>query len=247
MGRTVPSAEVADASKGLPSLVIKDGEVYGLLRGAEAPMTTDEDSARAAALDAAVQQFLVNEPSADTEAVLNFVDRWEWDRVSAEQSLADSLDLTHLEAADSVLSSCWVDVDRTVAARLVSTIRSAVHGVKGSDAFVRTTLPRHISALARSACFDDWVLYRSAVKEEVDSNLAQAWTHFVTSLLVGDSPNAASLWRLGEISRSQGFAAEAACWFDLCRATVLVDGTVRQLLRESLPLTAVHHGRSDSV
>jgi hypothetical protein len=240
MGRAVPSTQVAEASEGLPSLVTKDGKVYGLLRGSSAPATTGDEAARMAAMDQAVRDYLTEHPHVDRESMLAFVDNWHWDGSTSSDSLAESLELTHLDIPDTVFSPAWEDVGseaEPVAVRLVAALRSVVDRARTVILGPVGPVPAVVTSAAESAQFDDWTLFRIALKAEIADDLADARVGYITSLLVDETPNAASLWRLGEMSRAQGHVAEAACWFDLSRATVLVDEPARRHFGSVLPFT----------
>lgn len=149
MGRSVPSEAVTDAANGLPSLVTKDHEVYGVLTEATAPtLATLPDLDLAAERFRTVGEFLQAKPEASLNEIVAF-------RTSLDQAPARIAPKVDAAADFVAASSPLVPPEGIVgrdwpAAEVTEAIETWVAKGSGVEDFVvrlfdlfRTTLDQH--------------------------------------------------------------------------------------------------------
>ena len=234
IGKSSPTRAVADAERGLPSLITKDRNVYGLLRHADSlPDLGREAFDRNAALDSATQEFLDSHPEASREELLDFVDSWSVDPDVHSTSrtyfrFSEDLQEPHLDEASGGLLD-----PQTTAKQLVMGVRDALVEHRPFQAKPLEALADPLRDLTREAS-SDWELLWEGVAAEQRGDVYEARVRYVACLVIDDTPNAAAFWLLGELARKEEHYKEAADLFEAARATVALmppESSIRDVVR----------------
>jgi hypothetical protein len=226
LGRAVPSAAIADAVGGLPSLVTKAGNVFGVLTAATNPApAVVPDVERAGARAEAVREYLEDHPDAPLDTIMAITEEWEpngqpADRRPAVVSAADEIaarvespdvsgaveeDLRHWRERGSQVEALVETILRSVG-RVASTL--APLSVPAVDA-----LPDVLISILDAAGRDEVTALRWGERREADNDVIDARAGYVAALIVGATPSRGAMWRLGELARREGYRVEASTWY----------------------------------
>ena len=228
MQQAAPTRAVHDAESGLPSLVTRDRKVYGVLVSAELPATSVEvsDIDAAGARSEAMNAFLTSHPNASIEDVVRY--REELDAQIATTPPVEGLDDdAAIEVATSsdeiaaireqwrergsivegVVEALFAEGLAAGAMRIRSNVTDLLSREGGRGKVVSRDLPAHDSV-------SSWVAIRQAATV-VDKDPVAARHLYVTAL--ADDPNLRRgvMWRLGDLSRAEGYTPEATTWYTL--------------------------------
>lgn len=226
MGRGVPSKQVSEAAAGLPSIVEKDRNIYGMLTPASAPRPrTIPDPNEVGAKAEAILAYQQRNPSSPIEDVLAFADEGavphkealgapSWPLGDPESGIAQ---LESDDAVDNDLDD-WrkqgsdvEDIVKNVFAHLLGTVAAIAHGTP-------TPVPNLGIDSARLVAPSARIKVLSGERQEAAGDTVVARTDYVTALVTEGHPNVGVMWRLGNLARTEGHTAEAARWFRLSLA-----------------------------
>ncbi len=242
--QAVPSKAVADAVDGLPSLVTKNHEIYGVLTAASTPLPTVIPDLNAAAARAeAVRRFIAEHPGASVDDIAAMRSAWEENAagtaaVSAPASVEEPVaDWSVTEALDDL--DTWSEQG----SKIESFVRQFLE-LMGRVLQVPKTTPAPsafsaVSALsARAAVCNDVYQWRSDVLGTFDdpserviaarplggmregariagNNPVLARQYYVQAVVADPTLNTGAMWSLGDLARCHGNVAEARAWYGM--------------------------------
>jgi hypothetical protein len=224
MLRSVPSAAITDAAHGLPSIVEKNGRVYGILTRATVPSPPSTPDAQTIGEKAELmRQYQTKNPHAPLDAVMNYYG--ELDGAHAESATERDWPLVDLPAhgdADAVSDELdrWRDEGSQIedAVQFVMTrLDEAIPAVvDGADIHVRlSAVPDAIAATLDFGSQPERAAVIGGEQFEATGEAIHARANYLSALIAGDHPNVGVMYRLGNLARLAGNMNEAAHWFKL--------------------------------
>gem|GEM_PF-6523057 len=227
MQRGVPSSAVAEAAEGLPSIVEKSGRVFGILTPATAPSSSVPDIAAIGAKSEAVRAFQAEHPDATIDTVMDFYRQFdghdEYAPPAHDWSLSGLFATTTADdGGDAITDDLerWrhqgSEVEGVVESIFASLDRAIPAIVDGSGVSVQLpAVPDAVAAVLRVASQPGRDTVVGGEQLEANGETVQARAHYVTALTATVLPDVGVMYRLGNLARSTGHAAEAARWFRL--------------------------------
>ncbi len=226
LGREVPSAEVTEAAEGLPSLVTKNGRIYGVLTPAIAPRpATVPDRDVAGARAEAVRGFQEEHPDASLDDVVEFITNWraepgvEADTATKTPRTAPTLPLVQSDRAVSEELDSWRKRGSPVEGLVEALLNSVTALLQpGSDRLVAAAAvvaPAVFNVVYIATRGNPTAMLRRGERSETTGDIVEARTSYVAAVFVPESPSVGAMWRLGDLARRQGNPAEASAWYHL--------------------------------
>ncbi|WP_396908173.1 hypothetical protein [Mycolicibacterium sp.] len=244
IGRNGPSDAISKAERGLPTVVGRDGRIYGILTRATAPQpATVPDPAIVGAKSDALLDFQRNNPDATIEDIMAFSDDLDADQQHAGRFELDLVPANIVsDAAVAADIGKWIsggsEVEDVVqmAFRLLKvtiTMATTHDGVKETTMDL-TTLKRaelepgptlivkgdyYITPRARVLSGEKLVAEAKKAaargqEREAARNLTAARAVFIDALTDRPLPDPGVMWHLGSLALEVGHTAEAAQWFN---------------------------------
>jgi antitoxin (DNA-binding transcriptional repressor) of toxin-antitoxin stability system len=226
MAQAVPSRAVADAAAGLPSLVTKNHEIYGILTEASIPVPPSVPSLDvAAARSEAVRSFLADNPAATVADIAAYRKTIEEKNAEVERRRpAEEEEVIYL-TVDAVNNSLdwWT--------KRGSKVEGVVNGLFDSliESRRRSYQPGVVCATAVQNTLAAWQANyaemntdtsgaAAALREGVrlaGSDPVLARERYVYVLAAAPGLHAGALWKLGDLARGLGQPGEARAWYEL--------------------------------
>lgn len=227
LGREVPSTEVTEAALGLPSLVTRNGRIYGVLTKATAPQPAAvPDPEIAGARAEAVRTFQEEHPDASLDEVVEFTMK-----AMTDPSVGPGFET---ETSPAVPAHVFVPSSRDVAKDLAGWRKrgSPVEGLVEAlltriaallqpgatdpvQTATATVAPAEFRTLYNTTRGNPTAMVRHGERIETTGDVVGARTTYVAAVFAPPSPSVGAMWRLADLSRRAGNTAEASAWYRL--------------------------------
>jgi hypothetical protein len=243
MGRAVPSRAVSEAAAGLPFLVTKNHDIYGVLAAASVPAPTlISDLAVASARSDAMLRYLDDHPGASLDEIVTFRSALDGQFAGGQPAPVEDYEGPDGgQGAGSILASELTDdlarwTERgspfeRILGSLLSNIAREV-GQPGEIAFgVGQSLldarlhewseswrGRLLTALAPTGGTEERPSTALWIREGAllaDSDPVRARRLYVRALIGGPTLSGGAMWKLGDLARGEGYQAEAKVWYGM--------------------------------
>ena len=240
--QAAPSQAVKDAAEGLPSLVTRDHDVYGVLTAASAPSAAAEvpDLDAAASRSEAMRTYLGEHPGAPIEDIVAYRTMLDEQTTAMLPSGRDEDDSVDVPADVGAEVAENLEQWRRRGSAIESPVKEFLAGIRKvlAEALIANRVPHEgiVNVPAVQDFVADWratvlsdfekrtgsavlppravVAVRNAAGL-VRTNPVGARAVYVEALAAEPDHEPGVMWRLGDLARTQGYRAEASAWYRL--------------------------------